>query len=432
MANSGCYSPEQLSVPPRGFADMLLRSVLFTTALLCLWASFNFFPSLDKPLEVTEAGSIWNQVGYSTLLIVLGVWCLSHHTLRLRPFVQPIMIMALAWSALSVATSWDPSLSARRFVLALVTLGIAGMLLLVPKNLRHFANLMAAVALIVLVASYIGILLAPSLTIHQASDAIEPELGGDWRGLFGHKNEAGAAMVVFIYTGLLVRKVGSRGVGALIIALALPFLYLTHSKTALVELPLAFVVSLLVARARTPAVGIAIGLTVVGGLNILTIGSIYLAPIGALVDALVPDPTFSGRTDIWRFAIDQIAQAPFTGHGFATFWGTEQVVYAMTEYGWVTTASTAHNGYLDLALTIGIPGSILMTLWLVVRPLVDYYRAPDLPFSEPLKMFFLRVCLFAAYESCFESSFLEVGVFLLFLVFASFGLRFMTLLRVSA
>jgi O-antigen ligase len=37
---------------------------------------------------------------------------------------------------------------------------------------------------------------------------------------------------------------------------------------------------------------------------------------------------------------------------------------------WANTAGHAHNGYLDLALTIGIPGAALVTLWLVVlRPM---------------------------------------------------------------
>jgi O-antigen ligase len=197
-------------------------------------------------------------------------------------------------------------------------------------------------------------------------------------------------------------------------------------------LPLVLIVSWCAARVRTPITGVLIALAVVVILSVAAIGSIYSTSIHALIESLMLDPTFSGRTDIWKFVISHIADSPITGHGFSTFWGTEQVVYGMNENGWARTASTAHNGYLDLALTIGIPGSALMTLWLVVMPLVDYYRAPNLPLSRPVQMFFLRVCLFAAYESCFESSFFQVGSFLLFLAAAGFGLRLMSVSRISA
>ena len=68
---------------------------------------------------------------------------------------------------------------------------------------------------------------------------------------------------------------------------------------------------------------------------------------------------------------------------------------------WANTAGHAHNGYLDLALTVGIPGSVLVTLWLVVFPLFDFYRASHDLSGAPLEMLFLRVCLFAAYAVLF-------------------------------
>ena len=57
-----------------------------------------------------------------------------------------------------------------------------------------------------------------------------------------------------------------------------------------------------------------------------------------------------------------------------------------------------------------------MTLWLIVLPLVDYYRAPDEPESAALKMLFLRICLFAAYGSCFETQFTQLGAQWLILI----------------
>jgi O-antigen ligase len=431
VANIGYLPRQDFAVQRTSPADILIRSVLIAVVFLALWFSFHPFPALDEPLEVTEAGNLANQLGYSTLFVLLATWNLFHQPQRLLLLVRPVLILTLLWFALTVATSWDPAQSARRLALALVTIGIAGMVLLVPKTPRHFADVLAVVVLIVLVACYLGVALVPQLTIHQASDVIEPELAGDWRGIFGHKNEASAVMVLFVFIGIFVARVRSLGLGAVIIMLALPFLYMTHSKTAMAALPLALIVSVIMARAAKPARGVAVALSLLVALNLLSIGSIYIAPIHAVVDAIMPDATFTGRTDIWKFAIDHVAQRPITGYGFATFWGTEQVVYGMTGATWANTASHAHNGFVDLALTIGIPGSALVTLWLIVLPLFDYYRAPDEVESAALKMLFLRICLFAAYESCFDTAFTQLGALWLILIAAAFGLRLLAVSRVS-
>jgi O-antigen ligase len=431
VANIGYLPRQEFTAQATSPADILIRSVLIAAVFLSLWFSFHPFPALDEPIEVTEAGNFANQLGYSTLFVLLAAWNLCHQPQRLLLLVRPVLIVTLFWFALTVATSWDPAQSARRFAFALVIIGIAGMVLLLPKTPRHFADVMAVVVLIVLAACYLGVALVPQLTIHQASDALEPELAGDWRGVFGHKNEASAVMALFVFIGIFVARVRSLGLGAIIVALALPFLYFTHSKTAMAALPLTLIVSAIMARAAKPANGVAVALSLVVVLNLLSIGSIYIAPMRAVVGAIMPDATFTGRTEIWKFAIDHVAQRPITGYGFATFWGTDQVVYGMSGATWANTAAHAHNGYLDLALTIGIPGAVLVTLWLTVLPLVDYYRAPVEPASAALKMLFLRICVYAAYESCFETLFTQVGGLWLMLIAAAFGLRFLAVSRVS-
>jgi len=49
----------------------------------------------------------------------------------------------------------------------------------------------------------------------------------------------------------------------------------------------------------------------------------------------------------------------------------------------------------------------------------------------PLQMLFLRICLFAAYESCFETMFVQVGALWLILIVAAFGLRFLAVSRTA-
>jgi O-antigen ligase len=289
-----------------------------------------------------------------------------------------------------------------------------------------------AVVLIVLVLCYLGVVFAPSLSIHQSSDFLEPELAGDWRGVFGHKNEASAVMVLFTFIGLFVGRIRGAIVGAVIFVPALTFLVFTQSKTSLAMLPFVLIISTIMARVRRPAIGIAIALSGVAIFNILSVGSIYSEAMRKLLDLVLTDSTFTGRTEVWQFVLDHVMERPITGFGFASFWGTPEVVYGMGGYTiWANTAGHAHNGYLDLALTIGIPGAVLVILWLVVLPLMDFYRSPHERSAVPLEVLFLRVCLFAAYGSCFESMLLQEGGAALFLFAATFALRLVSVSRVT-
>ena len=430
MTQVGRFRTAHSTPATTGDAATSLRSILLAAVFLLLWISLHPFVSLGDPDELTETGSIANQIGYSLLLISLAAWCLAHDPSRLRVLFRPIFVAMLIWFVVSVATSWEPALSARRLIFTLIGMSIAAMVLLLPTNQRHFAGVMAAVVLIVLAACYLGVLLAPTLSVHQTSDLAEPELAGDWRGVFSHKNEASVAMVLFFFIGMFVARVRSMVLGSLIVVSALVFLLFTQSKTAIAMLPITLILTGLINRIRKPAIGITLGLTVVGAFIILSIGSLYWEQVRDLLDMVLPDASFTGRTDIWQFALDHIAQRPIIGYGFGAFWGTHEVVYGMSGNSvWANAVAHAHNAYLNLALTIGIPGSALVTAWLVVLPLIDFYRGPADPAASPLKLLFLRTCLYAACASCFESLLLQEGG--LFLFTAAFGLRFLSLSRVK-
>jgi O-antigen ligase len=433
VANLGLLPAEDRALTPALDAGTLIRSLLLTASFLLAWISFRPFESLSEAQEVTNAGNIVNQIGYSLLFILLAAWSLTHDSRCLKVLVRPALVGMLLWFALSVVTSWEPALAARRLAFTLLTLGMAGMALLLPKSVRHFSNVLAASVLIVLLACYLGVFLLPTIAIHQPADLIEPELVGNWRGVFSHKNEASAAMVLFVFAGLFVARVRSTALGGLIVVLALTFLFFTQSKTSMAVLPIALAVSTLLARIRKPAIGISVALSIVAILNVLSIGSLYLEPVRNLLDMMLTDTSFTGRTDIWQFALERVAERPITGYGYAAFWGTKEVVYGLAGTSvWANAAAHAHNDYLNLALTVGIPGSALVVVWLVFLPLLDFYRSQHDSSTEPLKLLFLRVCLFSAYASCFESMLIQEGALGLFLFMSAFGLRLLSRSRLKS
>jgi len=433
VAQLGLASAQGPSIGRSVDADLLIRGILFVAVFLTVCISFHPFQSLAEPQPfLSDAGDLVNQIGFSVLFLALAAVTARHESGRLRPLLRPILLAVLAWCAVTAVASWEPSLAGRRLAFTLMYMSISAMALLLPKNLRHFSELMAAVALIVLATCYLGVLLAPSLSIHQATDFLEPEHAGSWRGVFSQKNTAGAMMVLFIFIGMFVARTRSFALGAFIVVPALIFLFFTQSKTDISALPLVLILAAAIARGRGPAVAIMLVIALVAVVNLLSVGSIYFEPVRNLVETVMPDATFTGRTEIWDLALRYAAQRPILGYGFSAFWGTEEAMFGLGEnLSWVNGALDAHNAYVNLALTIGIPGLILAMLWLVALPLIDYYRSPSEPSTAPLKMLFLRICLFGAYGSCFESLYFSVGGIWFFLITATFGLRYLSVSRVA-
>jgi O-antigen ligase len=95
-------------------------------------------------------------------------------------------------------------------------------------------------------------------------------------------------------------------------------------------------------------------------------------------------------------------------------------------------ASHAHNAFLDLALTIGIPGLAIALLWTVVLPFRDMQRAKLNGADLALTTLFTRIWLFAIYTSSFESVLFDRGDSHWFtMLVAMFGLRYLSVSRVT-
>lgn len=53
------------------------------------------------------------------------------------------------------------------------------------------------------------------------------------------------------------------------------------------------------------------------GFSLISIGSVLAPPIQEAVGSLLTDATFTGRSEIWQFAIDNIMIRPWRGWGSA-------------------------------------------------------------------------------------------------------------------
>jgi hypothetical protein len=165
-------SPSLATAPD---ADTLLRTILFVVMFLVVWISCHPFQSLaEPPRTVTEGGDRVNQIAFSVLFVALAAWIYFHEPRRLLHLVRPAMIVTVLWCAASVVLSWEPALAARRLIFTLMIMGMAAIVLLLPKNQRHYSDMMAAMVLAILALCYLG-------AVHQATDFVEPEHAGDRR-----------------------------------------------------------------------------------------------------------------------------------------------------------------------------------------------------------------------------------------------------------
>jgi O-antigen ligase len=153
--------------------------------------------------------------------------------------------------------------------------------------------------------------------------------------------------------------------------------------------------------------------------------------VKAINEAILPDTSFTGRTAIWKFALDNLGERPMRGFGFGAFWATPGVRYGSDDSGIegadaqssdARRALHAHNAYLDLALTIGVPGLALVLMWVVVLPLVDMARTSPAMLQAPFALMLFRIWFFGLLYSSLESGLLNkenpVGFMFLFVTFS--------------
>ena len=411
-----------------------LRTIGFVVATWAVVAPLHPFQDLASSNMATawESGDSLNQMVYVSVAAVLVLLVTPRYLDALRSALTLPFILAIASLLLSVAFSQNVELSLRRFGFTMIVVVIAWTWLLVPAGMRHFSWMLGAVVGAIILVCYIGVVVAPGLAVHQVQDLTEPSLAGAWRGMYSHKNEAGAMMALFVFVGLFVAATANAAVGTIVALAALVFLFFTSAKTSLILLPFVLVVSHVAERARHLGVKMAVCLGPLLVLTVVIVIACYNAATSDMLNAVLPDTSFTGRTDVWRFALDHTMERPITGHGFMAFWRTRDVFSAETAQFWANLAAHSHNGYLDIALTTGLPGLAFTLMLIVVIPLINFHNRADGETNRVLSLLLVRFWLFGIYVNCFESALFDRGNRIwFFLLSASFGLHFLARYRIK-
>jgi len=208
--------------------------------------------------------------------------------------------------------------------------------------------------------------------------------------------------------------------GVVIILGAAIFLPFTMSKSPIGLLPLVAVLSFMVLRLRSAVARCVLVIGAVLVTNLLTIGTIAIPPVGDLLAALMPDSSFTGRDEIWQFALERVREKPITGFGFQAFWGTSDLVLNWdVNESWGLRASDAHNAYLNIAVVTGLVGLALSLAWTVAQPLADLSASGHKHFDPPLTLLFTQIWIFGLCLSGVESVLFSGGDTLWFMMIVS-------------
>lgn len=404
----------------------LAATALFCCTFLYIWITLFPFPDLTYADQGTASGGGSSLINQFVVLVLVGLmagYALAwrSHTAVLQPRI--LLFLVFVWFFLVSVPSPDPGFAIRRLALSGIVCLAASVFLTLPADERHFAGMIAACTAIVLVLCYAGVFLLSRYAVHQFTDELEPQLAGDWRGLYPHKNTAGTVMVVAVLFGLYVTRVLGPLVGLPLVLFASVFLVLTGSKTSVAMLPMTLGLAFLVVRLRRGRTLLVFGTLAV--VWTVTLGSALSERMAAFVKSLGIDPTFTLRADVWKLAIEHIQKKPWLGHGYQSFWRGDGLMYAAREeFTWATSAVTAHNGYLDLLLTAGIPGLLLALVFLVALPIRYIAQAERRGGERRLTDLFTQIWLFGLLAACLESILFDtVGVLWFSILMAIFGLR---------
>ncbi|MGB8819475.1 MAG: O-antigen ligase [Rhizobiaceae bacterium] len=399
-------------------------AALFFTILLVSFRPFNVGTSGSVGLPT---GDVVNQLGFGSLgaASLFAILTLVNSR-KIIALLSPWWLFLFVLAFFSAAHAIDPSSSFRALAFTLICiLGMVSVLALAPDG-ESYQRAFLFAAITVLGLSYFGLGALPDLAKHTAFTN-EPEHAGFWRGIYSHKNIAGPVMAGLSFIGIYAFRRGARLAGALVALAGLVFVANTGSKTSAGLVPLVILLVMGPGLFGFRKLGAATVFTAIAIAMLATVGTVLFASLAQINDAVAPGNTFTGRTDIWRFAMDHIAKKPLAGYGFDSFWFSPAVYFGEKDWesAWdVRGVIHGHNGYVDIALTMGLPTFVFAVFAMLIVPMADYAKCIRSRENVLLADLFMMIFTFSALNACLESFFFRRSdpVWLLF-VMAAIGLR---------
>lgn len=391
----GWIRPIKLTLAELGYVAFLLLILVGVTP----------FAGADATAQtdaLNGAGDPLRQVSYLFAFAIIAIAAVRCSGVRSMKAFSPLYVLLLFWCVASALWSIDPEVTIRRSVL-LCVVSACVMLSVHSIGPSRALQLLCYVLVAVIAIDLLSVALIPQAR-HMA-DGAEPQLAGDWRGVHGHKNIAGALYANIVLLALFLASTTHDRRALFLAIVSTAFLVGTNSKSSLGLLPVALLAGMLyrlsfgntLTRDR-----IYVGLALVGA--ILLAGLCLWWNTVSL--ALQNPALFTGRVAIWQAEWAYIRQHILLGSGFGTFsyTGKNSPIYDYIGSAWTGAVANGHQGYLELLLTVGAPGFILTIICLLVEPLMLLGRQNRL--SLPCRALLFSLFVFFFLHNFMESDFL--------------------------
>jgi exopolysaccharide production protein ExoQ len=295
--------------------------------------------------------TIWSVI-YLVTLVLLRRGCKGFLGVVRR---DKLLFLLVALTMVSVFWSDDPALTFRRSV-ALIGTTLFGVYFARRFSLSDQLRLLSRVFVVAAVLSLVFVAILPQYGL------ADPAFGYAWQGIYGHKNNLGAAMalgvVVFVFRAVSDRQRSLRWWAA--VGLALLLLLMARSSTGLVACLFTLSVFIL-----SPALRWTLKRAILFFLGVGTLavgaGLWAISHIALVLSMISRDPSFTGRTTIWIISIAMITRHPWIGYGYSEAWpgyGSDIVARLTSLPG----MSHAHNAILNLWLDLGLLGVVIFIL----------------------------------------------------------------------
>lgn len=315
--------------------------------VICLVAASG---ALESGRYAYLRGSTVRALSMLALVIALALLKRSPDLLRLARSAWPAVLpLAVAW--LSLSWSVAPQLSLQR-LLSLTTVSALGLLLASGRDICGQLRLIAIALLAVMMITVTVVWLSPQVGVMHGVHA------GIWRGWYSSRNHLARAMALACPVAVLMALGGEwpRWRASAMLSAAVVLLYLAGSRTApaVASVTMAGIAALLGLRRLTAARRqLVLRFAAAALLSSAVLAIVYAGP---LFRWLGGDAALTERGQIWRVLFDLAADRPWLGYGFGAFWqgphGPSLVAQVrLGRYPW-----HAHDGFLELALDLGLLG----------------------------------------------------------------------------
>ncbi len=393
-----------LRIPRDTLSRVLLGLPLF---LLLGWTTKAFTPDLnpksslmardlDMRLEIVSSGAaLWKQLLLPVFTMACLMFIIRSRNL-FRAYLNVLLPLGLFAAFLIFSYFWSdhPSDTMRRAIRQVMLFTSVAGAVVIARSQNRFVNYLLFFSVVLLVYEAL-FLLVPWISF---------DVYNKFTGLHPAKNEFGGVAGAFLLISLATLRYYAETAKEKKLALYCTIgwailLLLSGSKT-----PIGFVLMLgplmLFSQHLLRYMSIAV---ISFWLMIIVFIPLALIGVGeAPIDyyrSILPEEALTGRTGIWFHLLADLKKNWMFGTAYGAYWGVGEVPEALDiKYSYYQLLHTAHSGFVDLCMQMGVIPTTFWLLMLIVFVIVT--RNASDPMSSAL-------IAYALLHNCLETSFVH-------------------------